>query len=240
MSEQHIHHLLTDAANVTAPPTGVTAAMVYRAGVRRRRARQWLAGAALVTAVAVAAGGATVVSNRSGSVPWSPGASGTQSAAPRSPSPSPSPGSTTGTPTHRTCRQLAESVTAVLRTALPADLQWESPFLMEGGDAGSCDTGGLFWVRFTRAGKRYQLGFEGGSGQSLAGCDATRQPARCEEVPGGEIGHLANAQEYGVLYGANNIYFFLGFSEPGTKQPLTTDQLSDAAKQIAHTVFAGP
>jgi hypothetical protein len=142
--------------------------------------------------------------------------------------------------------QFAESVMAVLRTSLPADLQWDVPTFVDDTVAGSyvCDNdeglGGIFWVRFTRAGKQHQLAFEGGSGTSDAGCDPTRQPARCEKIPGGEIGHLANAEEYAVLYGANNITFYLGMSEPGTNQPLTTDQLAAAAKEIAHTVFSGP
>jgi hypothetical protein len=220
----------------------VTVAEVYRAGVRRRRVRRWFSFAIVtVTAAGVTGGVTAIVGHQLISAPPSPGG------IPDSTVPTPAPTSGSGSPPQespprvvagaRRCAQLADEVAASLRSVLPVELG--KPRLPEGQETADCGSGGLFWLSFTYRGEDRELGFEGGSGSADRGCDPGRRPVRCEQVDGGEVGHLANEGEYGVLLRRDRggVVFFLGISGGGTDQPLSTDQLSAAAQRIATEVF---
>ncbi|HYN94523.1 MAG TPA: hypothetical protein VES42_11795 [Pilimelia sp.] len=218
MVTDDIERVLAVAADdSTAPPSGVEATPVYRAG--RLRRRLWYAGtgaAATTTALALT-GGYLALAGTPADEPVDVGAR--------------PPGAKSS------CGQLAEAVTETLRSALPADLEWSQPTVPEGAEAADCERGGLFWVKFVVAGQEHQLGFEGGAEPQGRGCDPTRDVVRCEQIPGGEVGHLASRDEYGVLLRNKDAYFFLGLSDPGTEQPVTTAQLSQAAQRVAAERF---
>ncbi|GAA4713357.1 hypothetical protein [Phytohabitans rumicis] len=221
MTIDQLHrHLSTAAEDDLAPPTRVTASAVYLAGRRRRTRICWSAGAAAVTTLALASAGvATLVTGQSGGHL----AGGSEDFTPADPS----------------CRTVAETVRDAAASVLPDGIQWEAPRLNEGTADQPCDTGGLFWLPFEYQGRDGELGFEGGTGMTERGCDPERKPAKCQEIEGGEIGHLNNSEEYGVLYSRDGVFFFLGLSRGQGEPTLTTDQLADAARVVA-TVFSTP
>jgi hypothetical protein len=246
--EQIQRHLAVAAEDGPVPPTRVTVAEVYRAGVRRRRVRRWFSFAIVtVTAAGVTGGVTAIVGHQLISAPPPPGGM------PDSTVPTPAPTSGSGSPPQESspqepspqvvasafrCAQLADEVAASLRSVLP-ELRWGKPRLPEGQETADCGSSGLFWLTFTYGGEDRELGFEGGSGFTDRGCDPERRPVRCEQFAGGEVGHLARGDEYGVLLRRDRggVFFFLGISDGGTDQPLSTDQLSAAAQRIATDVF---
>jgi hypothetical protein len=230
MTIEQIQRHLIEAADDPAPPTRVTVAAVYRAGLRRRRVRRWCSVAALgFTAVGVA-GGATVVST----APSAP--SGGSATLPRY---APAHAAPSAPLPPRSCRDLALAVAGATKSVLPDGIRWEAPELPPGEDGAECDTGGIVWLTFSYRGQQGRLGFEGGTGFDDRGCAPDRKPVRCEQIDGGEVGHLSDNGEYGVLLSRSGVYFFLGLMDarPG-KQPLTTDELSKAAQKVAEEVFA--
>jgi hypothetical protein len=230
MTIEQIQRHLMEAAEESAPPTRVTVAAVYRAGLRRRRVRRWCSVAALgFTAVGVA-GGAAVV-NAAPSAPLGGPATASRNASAQVASPAPLP--------PRSCRTLAVAVASATRSALPQGIRWEAPELPSGAEYADCAGGGIVWLSFSYQGQHGRLGFEGGVGFDDRGCAPDRKPVRCEQIDGGEVGHLRGDAEYGVLLSRAGVYFFLGLMDtrPG-KQPLTTDELSTAAQRVDEEVFA--
>jgi hypothetical protein len=216
--EQLQRQLSAAADDGAAPPTRVTVTEVYRVGLRRRRTRRWFSFAVVTVAVAGATGGLTVA------FAGPAGSAGTDPVAPAAPDPAAPAGG---------CRAFAAEVSAALESALPAEIRWERPDLPPAADAADCGGGGLFWVSFTYDGERGRLGFEGGTGTAQTdACDPARRPVRCEQIDGGEIGHLEGGDEYGVLLAHGQTFFFLGFTG-GRGHPLTTEQLATAARRIA-------
>lgn len=224
MTIDQLQRQLSDAvAEEFAPPTRVTAAQVYQAGLRRRRARRWFSVAVVTVTAAGVTGGATALAVQraaespaqidAGSVPVGQGWS--------------------------TCKELADEVWAVTVTALPGDARLLETELPPGQDSADCSTGGLFWAEIRYDEQKLRLGFEGGTGMTESACDPARRPARCERFPGGEIGHLGGSDEYGVLYQRDRggVYFFLGLPDGGADHQLTTDQLAAAASRIGDKVF---
>ena len=234
------------ADDAFAPPARVSSAEVYRAGVRRRRMRWWVSGTA-VAAVAVAiAGGAVAVTSPEAQQPAStvgPQSTTAPAIPPRPPGPTAAPPdpATTASPlvgVYKSCLGLADAVTSVLTRELPAEITWSEPDVPADQAAESCAGGGIFWVTFTLQGQTRKLGFEGGPGATGRGCDPERQPVRCDQFPGGEVGHLDSPDEYAVVLSRDDgLLFFLGIMDGGTTQPITTAQLAKAAQQIAADVF---
>jgi hypothetical protein len=225
-TEQLHHHLSSAADDDTAPPTRVTAVDVYRSGLRRRTRRRWFTGAAAVATLAVATVGVTTVVT-------GPSGGGSQV------------GGVTQqdyTPADTKCRTVAATARDAAADTLPSDVTWGEPrFFADSAAEADCAGGGLFWIPFAHEGADWQLGFEGGTGMDDPGCDPSRQPVECQKIDGGEIGHLNSPDEYGVLYGRQGVFFFLGLSAaddqplPDSK-PFTTDQLAETAQAIA-TIF---
>jgi hypothetical protein len=232
--EQIQRHLAEAADDGPAPPTRVTVAEVYRAGMRRRRVRRWCSVAAVgVTAVGVA-GGAAVVNASVPAAPLSPGGSVSTAR----PTPTGRVVTAQPPPRPRTCRQLAAAVTTATESALPGGIRWGVPELPEDTENADCTNGGIVWLTFTYQGRERRLGFEGGDGFADRGCAPARKPVKCEQIAGGEVGHLAGNKEYGVLLSRSDVYFFLGVVDAGPREPLTTDELSKAAQHIAVEVFS--
>jgi hypothetical protein len=222
--EQLQRQLSAAADDGAAPPTRVAVTEVYRIGLRRRRTRRWFSFAVVTVAVAGATGGLTAVF--AAPAGWT-GLAGADPVAPAAPEPDAPAGS---------CRAFATEVSAALESALPTGIRWERPELPPGADTADCGGGGLFWVSFTYDGERGRLGFEGGTGTAETdACDPDRRPVRCEQIDGGEIGHLDGADEYGVLLAHGQAFFFLGFAGGGS-HPLTTEQLAAAARRIAERI----
>lgn len=141
------------------------------------------------------------------------------------------------TPADSSCVTVAATVRDAAASALPDGARWGQPRLPEGAAPGQCGTGGLFWLPFQYRGHEAELGFEGGTGMTQQGCDPERRPVRCQEIDGGEIGHLDSPEEYGVLFERDGLYFFLGLEPTAADPDFTTDQLADAAEAVA-TVFS--
>jgi hypothetical protein len=214
-NRDRLAELLADA--VAEPPvTSVTAADTYRRGRRRRTATR--AGTACAVVAVLALSGLAATQLR-------PGPDGDGPLVALDPLPA--------TPTR--CADLAEAVKSVAAATLPTEVEWTGTRLPEGAD--DCTGGGLFWVSFRFEGGEHTLGFEGGTSAEGKPCDPERKVVRCDKDGGGyEIGHYRATDDYGVLLGGDNLFFFLGLDD-GVDPPLTTDQLALVAKEIARVVY---
>src|SRR5215211_3971840 len=186
--EQIQDHIASAADDTFAPASQVSGVEVYRAGLRRRRTRRWLS-ATVATAVAVVvAGGAAAVVRTAEPVPVSPGGPGADKT-----SPTPAfrlvwPYGGPPGPVARSCTEFATMVMKSIAGALPPEITWSGPELPEVPTGSSCESGGIFWVRFTLQGQSRRIGFEGGVEMSgTRGCDPARHPVRCDTFPGGEV-----------------------------------------------------
>lgn len=230
-TEQLHHHLSAAADDDGAPPTRVTAADVYRSGMRRRTRTRWLTGAAAVATLVVAAAGV-------GAVVTGP-SDGAQVGGARVGGAPPQD----FTPADTKCRTIAATARDAAASVLPAEIRWAEPKFYEDSAAEmDCAAGGLFWIPFSYQGANWQVGFEGGTGMTGEGCDPARQPVKCQKIDGGEIGHMDSPAEYGALYSRDGVFFFLGLQTGDdtplpAQKPLTTDELASAAEAVA-TIFS--